>query len=141
MQVKKVGEQFLVRLEEGEEVVDSLRAWADQYGVGFAAVWAIGALRRATLGYWDPAVGTYQHLQVDEQVEVVSLSGNISRGEDGQPVPHMHVTLGRAGGQTVGGHLIEGAVFPTLEVVLFALPATVVRKPDAATGLVLWNLA
>lgn len=140
MQVIKIGEQYAVRLEEGEEVLTSLQTWADQYEVGFGSLAAIGALRRATLGYFDPATNEYHHLAVDEQVEVVSLSGNVSRGEDGRPVVHVHAVLGRADGQALGGHLVAGTVRPTLEVVITVLPGRVERRRDPVTGLALWNL-
>ena len=140
MQVRRVGERHVVRLEADEEVMASLRAWADQHRVGFAALQAIGALRRATLGYLEPVTREYLHFSVEEQVEVLSLSGNVSRGEDASAVVHAHVVLGKHDGQTVGGHLVEGVVFPTLEVVLFVLPETVVRRRDPASGLTLWDL-
>ncbi|HIE37651.1 MAG TPA: DUF296 domain-containing protein [Anaerolineales bacterium] len=140
MDVKEIDGRFLIRLQPGEEVMTALRAWADEHQVGFAMLSAIGALRRATLGYFDPVTKAYRHLPVEEQVEVVSLSGNVSRGEDGSPVIHAHAVLGRSDGSTLGGHLAEGIVSPTLEVVLFVLPGTAQRRRDPATGLALWDL-
>jgi predicted DNA-binding protein with PD1-like motif len=140
MQVRRVGERYVVRLEADDEVMASLRAWADQHGVGFATLQAIGALRRATLGYLEPVTREYRHFSVEEQVEVLCLSGNVSRGEDASAAVHAHAVLGKHDGQTVGGHLVEGFVFPTLEVVLFVLPETVVRRLDPASGLALWDL-
>ena len=140
MQVRQIGMGFAVRLEAGEEVITSLCAWAEQHGIGFASVQAIGALRRATLGFFDPVANAYRHLPVAEQVEVVALNGNVSLGEDGEPVVHVHALLGRADGQTLGGHLVEGTVFPTLEVVLIPLPGEVRRRRDPTTGLALWAL-
>ncbi|HEC35838.1 MAG TPA: DUF296 domain-containing protein [Anaerolineae bacterium] len=140
MHSRRIGERFLVKLQPGDEVITSLRTWADEHGVGFALLSAIGALRRATLGYFDPAANGYRYLPVEEQVEVASLSGNVSRGEDGEPVVHAHAVLGRSDGRTLGGHLVEGVVFPTLEVILSVLPQTVRRRRDPTTGLALWDL-
>jgi predicted DNA-binding protein with PD1-like motif len=141
MQVRKIDTTFLVRLEVGDEVLTSLRACAAQNEIGFAAVQAIGALRRATLGFFDPGAKVYRHVPVEEQVEVVALSGNVSRGEDGEPVVHIHALLGREDGSTLGGHLVDGEVSPTLEVVLLSLPVQISRRRDPATGLVLLDLA
>jgi len=140
MLVRRMGTCFVARLEAGDEVIASLSAWAEKHGVGFASVQAIGALRRATLGYFDPAANKYRHLPVEEQVEVVALNGNVSRGEGGEPLVHVHALLGRADGTTLGGHLIEGTVFPTLEVVLTPLEGEVRRRRDPAIGLALWDL-
>lgn len=140
MLIKRIGATTLIRLETGEEAIAALRAWAEREGVGFAALQAIGALQRATLAHFDPAARAYTHISVAEQTEVVSLVGNVSWGPDGAPVVHAHALLGRRDGSAVGGHLIEGVVSPTLEVVLLTLPERVERQEDAATGLRLWKL-
>lgn len=141
MRIHPVGERFLIRLEPGDEAITSLRVWATEQKVGFALFWAIGAMRRATLGYFDTAAAVYRQIPVEEQVEVVSMTGNIAWSEDGTPVVHAHTVLGRADGTTVGGHLIEGDVFPMLEIVAWVFPETIYRRPDAALGLTLWDLS
>lgn len=141
MQTKSLGERFLIRLEAGEEVIASLKGWAEARGIGFAALSAIGALERATIAYFDAGTKAYRHLPVEEHVEVVSLIGNVSRGEDGGPVVHAHAVLGRADGSTLGGHLMEGVVQPTLEVILDVQPGRVQRQRDPASGLALWELS
>lgn len=140
MRVRQMDGRFLIRLEAEEEAISSLRSWAMEQNVGFAVLWAIGAMRRATLGYFDTTAAVYRHIPVEEQVEVVSMTGNIARGEDDAPIVHAHVVLGRADGSTVGGHLIEGRVFPMLEVVVRVFPEPVYRRADPATGLTLWDL-
>merc|ERR550539_836254 len=50
----------------------------------------------------------------DERFEIVSLVGTFSR--DGSC--HLHLSIADANGCTFGGHLIEGEVFTTAEVVL-----------------------
>ncbi len=140
MHIKQIAETTLIRLEAGEEVLASLRAWAERENVGFAALQAIGALQRAVLAHFDPASRAYTHIPVEQQTEVVSLVGNVSWGPDGAPVVHAHALLSRANGSAVGGHLVEGIVSPTLEVVLHTLPERVERQEDAATGLRLWKV-
>jgi len=140
VKAQKNGTAWILRLEPGDEVIGSLRTWAEAHEVGFAAVQAIGALRRAVLGYFDSATKTYRRLPVEEHVEVVSLLGNLAWGEDGAPVVHFHAVLGYADGTTLGGHLFEAIVGPTLEVVLFPLPEEIRRKKDPATGLALLDL-
>jgi predicted DNA-binding protein with PD1-like motif len=140
MRVRCVDGRFLIRLEPGEEAMASLRSWAAEQKVGFAVLWAIGAMRRATLGYFDTTAAVYRQIPVEEQVEVVSMTGNVALGEDGAPIVHVHAVLGRADGRTVGGHLIEGHVFPMLEVVVRVFPEPVYRGADPTTGVTLWDL-
>lgn len=140
MQIRKIGPSFVVRLETGDEVMASLKAWAVEHSIGFAWVQAIGAMSSATLGYFDPASNVYKYITVEDQVEVIALSGSISLGEDGSPVVHAHILLSHEDGQTLGGHLVEGTSFPTLEAMLTPLPGEVRRQRDPASGLALWNL-
>lgn len=140
MQVKPVGRKHLVRLEPGEDVIESLKRFGDSTRIGFAAIRAIGTFERVTLGYYDVKTQTYQNESFDEPVEVLNLTGNIARGEDGERMVHAHVTVGRADYSTLGGHLVDGMVGPTLEVVVEPGPVTVRRRHDADTGLALWDL-
>lgn len=140
MRVRKLGERYLIRLEPEEEALTALRAWAQNEDVGCAALWAIGAMRRATVGHFDPTARTYHRIQVEEQVEVLSLMGNVARAADGTPIVHVHVVLSRPDGSTVGGHLMEGIVFPMLEVIALVCPDPLFRRPDPTTGLTIWDL-
>lgn len=140
MQIKALDGYYLIHLEPGEEVIASLKRFADEYSVGFAALRAIGAFRRVTLGYFDTTANVYRHQAVEEQVEVLNLSGNISRGEEGEPVVHAHVTVGCSDYHTLGGHLVEATVYPTLEIVVATTSVTLHRRRDSGTGLALWDL-
>jgi uncharacterized protein len=74
---------------------------------------------------------------VDEQCEVLSLLGDVAEGADG-PILHMHTVLGLSDGTTRGGHLLEGKVFPTLEVIVTETPAELrkVLRPDIGVALI-----
>jgi predicted DNA-binding protein with PD1-like motif len=74
---------------------------------------------------------------VDEQCEVLSLIGDVAEGPDG-PSMHAHVVLGLADGTARGGHLLEGWVFPALEVVVTEAPARLrkVMRPDLGIALI-----
>ena len=99
---------------------------------------AIGAFREATLAFFDVETREYQKIPMREQVEVLSLVGNVSTSKD-KPKVHAHVVLGKRDGTAHGGHLMEAFVRPTLEVVLVESPAHLYREHDEATGLALIN--
>lgn len=141
MQVKPVGGNYLVRLERGEAAVESLKEFADRYRIGFAEIRAIGTLESVTLGYYDAEAKTYHNETFDEPLEVLNLTGNIGRGEDGERIVHAHVTVSRPDYTTRGGHLVEGVIGPTLEVTVDTAPVTIRRRHDPDTGLELWDLA
>jgi len=53
------------------------------------------------------------------------------------PKLHAHVVLGKSDATAHGGHLLEGVVRPTLEVVLTELPRQLHRRLDRESGLAL----
>lgn len=141
MEVKRLQDAYLVRLEKGEEVIESLEHFADAYRLGFASLVAIGTFERVTLGYYDPEAKAYRNQGVEEGVEVLTMSGNVSRGEDGRRMVHAHVIVGRSDYSTLGGHVVEATVGPTLEVIVQIAPTTIRRRHDPDTGLQLWDLS
>jgi len=116
--------------------MSGLLAFARQQSIQAAHFTAIGAFSKAVLGYFDWEKKEYLHIPVDEQVEVVSLIGDIAL-EKGEPKVHAHSVLGKRGGITAGGHLLEGHVRPTLEVVLTKSPAHLARAFDPESGIAL----
>ena len=131
------GEQtYVLVFETGDEVMSNLTAFAKQASLGAAHLTAIGAFHDATLGYFDWEKKEYQQIAIDEQVEVLSLIGDVAL-KDGEPAVHAHVILGRRDGSTRGGHLIEAHVRPTLEVTLVDSPTQLRKAYDPESGLAL----
>jgi predicted DNA-binding protein with PD1-like motif len=128
---------FAVILETGEEVMASLQRFADREGLTAAQFSAIGAFSDAVLTYFDWERKAYLKNPVREQVEVASLSGDVAIAPDGSRALHIHTVLGRRDGAALAGHLAEGHVRPTLEVVLTESPAHLQKRLDPDSGLVL----
>ena len=142
MQVRKVDDggrtTYVAVLAEGDEAAASLTQLAKDEGLAAARLTAVGAFQRATIGWFDRQAKDYRRIEVDEQCEVLALTGDVALGPDGTPTVHAHVVLGLSDGTTRGGHLLEGHVWPTLEVVLDE-PPTALRKtqrPDIGLALI-----
>ncbi len=69
----------------------------------------------------------YEPNTIAEQVEVVSILGDIATTEDGKPQVHAHAVVAKRGGAAFGGHLMQLIVNPTLEVIVTESP-THLRK-------------
>ncbi|HKP52954.1 MAG TPA: PPC domain-containing DNA-binding protein [Chloroflexia bacterium] len=139
MQYQRFGGRYIVRLESGEAVIETLTGLLQAEGVQFASVSAIGAVRRAQLGYWNAATGEYEFRDFEEQMEVVSFGGNCSL-KGGKPFLHIHCVLGRRDFSVIAGHLKEAEVHPTLEVWLRTEQSPVRRARDSESGLDLLDL-
>jgi hypothetical protein len=140
LQVKRLGDIYLIRLEHGEEVISRLRQFADTYRVGFGALRASGALERVLLGHYDAETSSFRLRELEEHVEVLALSGDVAQDEDGEPSVRAHVTVARSDYSTMGGRLMEATAAPALEIIVETAPGTVRRRHDAENGLDLWDL-
>lgn len=137
----KAGEQriYVVVFAPGEEVVDGLTRFAADEGLTAAEITGLGAMSDCVLGFFDLDRKDYARIPIREQVEVLTLVGNIAV-KDGEAKLHPHVVVGKRDGTAHGGHLLEGHVRPTLEVMITETPAHVRRRTDPATGLPLIDL-
>ncbi|HEX6793295.1 MAG TPA: PPC domain-containing DNA-binding protein [Casimicrobiaceae bacterium] len=120
----------------GDEVMSSLSDFARREQLRAARFTAIGAFREATLGYFDWASKQYEKIPLREQVEVLSLVGDVALEGD-SPKIHAHVVVGKRDGTAHGGHLLEAHVRPTLEVMLVESPMHLWRVFDPESGLAL----
>jgi predicted DNA-binding protein with PD1-like motif len=132
---------IVVVLETGEEAFATLVLFANAAGISGASLTAIGAFENAVVGWFDVATKSYRKIKVDEQCEVLSAIGDIATGDDGKASLHVHVVLGLSDGTTRGGHLLEGKVRPTLEVVLEETRAGLRRRKRPDLGIALIDLA
>ena len=127
---------YAIVLAHGDEAMGALQQFVREQQIDAAALTAIGAFERAVIGYFDWVTKDYKRIPVAEQVEVLSLLGDVAEA-DGKPALHIHAVLGKSDGNVVGGHLLEGHVRPTLEVILTQPPAHLRKKKDPETGLAL----
>ena len=125
---------FVLVLETGDEAVECLRRFAEEHEVEAGRFTGLGAFSTATLGFFDPDSREYEKIEIDEQVEVVTLVGNFATFK-GEAKVHPHAVLGDRAGRAFGGHLLSGRVRPTLEVVVTDEPASLRRETDEASGL------
>jgi len=131
--------ELIVRLKHDADVVQSITELAKNKGIEAGSFTAIGALKRAKLGYYDQRSQEYREIRIDSPHEMASCMGNVSL-KDGEPFTHAHVVLADETGNTKAGHLLEGIVFAA-EVHLRQLEGPrLERKYDELTGLSLWNM-
>lgn len=125
---------FTLAFETGDAVLETLDAFIARRNIRGAHFTGLGAFAEAQLAFYDLDAKEYQPLNVDEQTEVASFTGNVALYE-GEPRLHVHAVLARRDGSTIGGHLLEATVRPTLEVTVTETTGTLQREYDEASGL------
>lgn len=133
-----VNKELIVRLKHDAEVVQSITELAKSKGIKAGSFTAIGALKRAELGYYDQRSHEYRKIKIESAYEMASCIGNVSL-KGGEPFVHVHVVLSNEKGETKAGHLLEGIIF-AVEIHLRQLEGPKLeRKYDEVTELMLWN--
>jgi predicted DNA-binding protein with PD1-like motif len=128
--------QYAVIFYQGDEAFSGLLEFAEKYHVTSAHFTAIGAVSGATVAWFDPQRKMYKKIPVVGQHEVIGMSGDIALYQ-GKPVVHTHMVVGNPDGTTVGGHVLEAYVSPTLEVMVTVDPKSMQKRFDPETDLTL----
>ena len=137
--ITKPGEQpqqYAVIFGKGDEVASGLVEFAQKHNITSAHFTGIGALHDVTVAWMDRTRKEYKAIPIPQQVEVLSLIGDIAAYQ-GKPAVHTHLVVGLEDGTAKGGHLIEAHVFPTLEVMVTVDPVGMQKQFDPETGLAL----
>ena len=128
---------FALILDTGDEILSSVRDFAQKQHLSGSSFKAIGALSQVKLGWFNWETKKYQTAaEFQEQLEVLSLIGDIAL-KDGKPVVHAHLIVGRKDGTAHGGHLLEAHVRPTLEIVLTESARALHKTVDPESGIAL----
>ncbi len=133
-------DKYVLRLESGDDILQSIRefATAERLSAGFLE--GIGSLSKVKLGHYDFKTRKYSYETFEDDLEILNLSGNIA-SMNRQPLPHVHVTLGRRDFSVIGGHMDEGSSANMVEIGVWKLPGKLVKAKDDQIGLNVLQLA
>ena len=138
MEYRKYGSTYALRIDLGEDIVESLKKLCATEQIRLGRVEAIGAADHAVLGVYDLDKKEYYPETIDEFMEITSLNGNITV-MDGKPYIHLHATLADQRHTVHGGHVLEMRVGATCEMFVTALEGEVTRQKDENLGINLWT--
>ncbi|MES3629706.1 MAG: DNA-binding protein [Longimonas sp.] len=105
----------LLVFDQQADFMEELAAFGERRSVQSATFQGIGAFSSATLAFFDREAQRYDPIEVATQTEVLHVSGNLTHHE-GEIRVHAHATLSYPDGSTIGGHLLQATVWPTLEL-------------------------
>jgi predicted DNA-binding protein with PD1-like motif len=129
---------FMGRLRHGADLLDELTEVCRQKDIKLGRIEAIGAVRKARIGFYDQEKREYEYITFDQPLEITNLTGNISI-KDGSPFVHAHVTLADSSGRAYGGHLAQGTIVFACECMIEMLEGQAFERAfDSETGLSLW---
>ena len=140
MEYGRFGDTVLLRIDRGEEIIETVKRVAEKERIRLASVEALGAVDDFTVGVYDVAAKRYDSKTFTGAFEIVSLVGTITE-KDGAFYQHLHMSAGNRDCEVFGGHLNRAVVSATCEMVIRILPGAVDRAPDPETGINLIRFA
>ncbi len=138
MEYKCVGDKIIVRLEIDDEIIASLKDLMEKCNLKSGRISGIGATNNVTLGVYEVKNKIYNKVTHLEDMEILSLSGNLSR-QNGIPYVHAHITLATLE-NVYGGHLNEAVISATGELIIDVIDTDIERIYNEEIGLNLFKL-
>lgn len=136
--IKKSDTSYILRIDGGEEFVDTVQKFCESKGIGAGWFEAIGSASDVDLAYFDTESKDYDIKGFKEFLEIVTITGNISIKNE-QPFCHAHGIFSKSNMETIGGHIHRCVISATCEVILFVGEGEIKREFDDKTGLYLLN--
>jgi predicted DNA-binding protein with PD1-like motif len=135
----KIGRVFILRMEDGDTLNDSLEAFAQEHGIERALAFYVGGVAdgsKVVVGPDEAEVNAVLPLvHVLRGAQEAFAVGTLFPNEDGRPVLHMHTASGREGGATVGCTRAGLRTWLVGEVVMVEIVGTgAQRKLDQSSG-------
>lgn len=135
----KQGPTYVLRPALGTDLLDELQAFVCKHGINLAWISGVGAVSRAGLRFYDQATKTWHDIDLDQNMEVAGMQGNVSL-LNGEPIVHIHITLADEDGRYYGGHVATNTIVFNMEIFMTSLIGPpVTRKLDVDTGLTIWS--
>lgn len=106
---------YRVNLTRGDDILSGLTEFAEKHNIRNGYFSAIGAIDKALFGWTEigrAADGTnlQKRIELNQQAEIVSLLGSITRNAQGQGVVHAHGVVSLPDGSVRGGHWWQARV-------------------------------
>ncbi|MCI6569326.1 MAG: DNA-binding protein [Dysosmobacter sp.] len=134
MEYKRFGNNIVVRMDRGEDIVKQVKVLAEREQIRLASVQALGAVNDFTVGVFNTETKVYGSNRFQGPYEIVSLTGTIDT-MDGKFYTHLHMSAGNAQGQVFGGHLNRAVISATCEMIVTVIDGQVDRQFSEEIGL------
>ena len=139
MKYKQFGSKYFIKIDKGEEVVETLKIFCRENKIRLGSIMGLGASNKIVLGLFKTKNKEYVTKEYLGDHEITSLLGNVSE-KDGEVYLHIHTNISDESGQVFGGHLTSAVISATFEGVVEIIEGNVERYFDQEIGLNLWKL-
>lgn len=134
MEYKKFGNKYVLRMDRGEEIVETLKTFCREENITLGWVNGIGAVNQAIVGLFEVASKKYHSTTFKGDYEITSLVGNISTMNN-EVYLHLHINLSDIECRTFGGHLNSATISVTGEIIIESIEGSIDREFSKEIGV------
>lgn len=134
MKFKKFGNKWVVRIDKGEEVIQTIKKVCEDNKIKSGSLSGIGAIDRVSVGLFNTKSKQYQSQELIGEYEITNLSGNIST-MNGETYLHLHIGLSDSKYNAYGGHLTSAVISGTGEIIIEEIDGEIEREFNKEVGL------
>ncbi len=139
MKAKKFDNKYIVRLERGEEIIETLKQFCKDKDIKLGIIHGLGVAEKAEIGLYDVENKKYHSREFQGDYEISSFYGNVSTMA-GETYLHCHINICDSELRSFGGHANSVVISATFEGVIDVIDGEVVREFDNEIGLNLLKL-
>lgn len=139
MNYKRIDNVYVVKLEIGDEIVESLTELCKKENITAGTIQGLGAVDEIDIGYYSMQDKVYHTATYNKQLEMITLNGNISVKES-LPYLHLHGAFSDEKYTMVAGHLNKVRISITAEIFVTVLNGIVTRTVSKETGLNVFDI-
>ncbi|GAA0815289.1 PPC domain-containing DNA-binding protein [Clostridium tertium] len=134
MNYRVFGDKIVLRLEKGEEVIESIKKVCEEQKIIAGSISGLGATNHVVVGLFKPNEKKYYSTIHEDDFEITNITGNISEMND-EVYLHIHGTFANLEGRCIGGHLNKAIISATAEIIIYRINGSIGRKFDENIGL------
>lgn len=138
MEFRQFDNKFVLRLDRGEEIIETLKSFCTDQQIKLGWIHGIGAVNKITVGLFDTDSKEYHSSELTGHFEITNLSGNISTMKD-ETYLHLHINVADEKHKTYGGHLNAATISATGEIIIEAMDGEIDRQFSEEIGLNLFK--
>lgn len=143
MDYRLIGNEYYIRIDKDEDIISSILKICHSEKIETAHFRGIGCCRKIDIQTYIPQKEQFVSHVKEGIFELLSIDGNISPN-NGELFLHAHANFSYLDKNNeiklIGGHLKEGIVEYTAEIILTPAKENISRMIDKKTGISIWKL-
>ena len=144
MRYTTINGEYYIRIDPGEEIMETLERVCDEEKVYGGHFQGIGACGKVILSTYLPTKDEFAQHEYDGMLEMASLTGNVTIDRDHKVKLHAHGVFSYLDAEgnlkVTAGHLSKARVSYTGEIILRPAGREITQRLDVVPKVAVWNI-